>query len=79
MTVQFQGTWIVDVLWWRLPYIIQPMYFLENHGLSAECLSFIFSPAIIFCIQFEIMMTYSIFATKEDIQQQFLQEVVWIY
>ena len=31
-------------------------------------LIFIFCPAIISCVQFEIMMTYSIFATKEDIQ-----------
>ena len=60
----------LDVLWRRLPNLIQPMYYSGNHGLSSEYLSFIFRPAIISCVQFEIMMTYSIFATKEDIQQK---------
>ena len=71
--------YILDVLWWRLPNLIQPIYYSRNLRLSAEYLSFIFRPAIISCVQFDIMMTYSIFATKEDIQQLFLQEVVWIY
>jgi hypothetical protein len=44
------------------------MYYSGNHGVSSEYLSFVFRPAIISCVQFEIMMTYSIFATKEDIQ-----------
>ena len=43
------------------------MYILGNHGVSSEYLSLVFRPAIISCVQFEIMMTYSIFATKEDI------------
>jgi hypothetical protein len=52
------------------------MYCSGNHGVSSEYLSFFFHPAIISFVQFEIMMTYSIFATKEDIQQLFLKEVV---
>ena len=44
------------------------MYYLGNHGVSSENISFDFRPAIISFVQFEIMMTYSIFATKEDIQ-----------
>ena len=39
-----------------------------NHGVSSEYLSFVFRPVIISCVQFEIMMTYSISAIKEDIQ-----------
>ena len=44
------------------------MYYSGNHGVSSEYLSFDFRPAIISWVQFEIMMTYSIFATKEGIQ-----------
>ena len=61
-----------DVLWRWLPNLIHPMYYLGNHGVSSEYFSFFFHPAIISLFQFEIMMTYSIFATKKDIQQLFL-------
>ena len=44
------------------------MYYLGNHRVSSEHLSFIFCPGIISWVQFKIMMTYSIFATKEDTQ-----------
>ena len=56
-----------------LPNPIQPMYYSGNHGVSSEYLSFIFRPAIISCVQFEIMMTYSISAeTKKTFRQLFL-------
>ena len=39
----------------------------ENHGVSSEYLNFFFCPSIIYCVQFEFMMTYFIFATRETI------------
>ena len=46
---------------------MQPIYYSGNHGVSSEHLSFVFCPAIMSFVQFEIIMTYSIFATKLDI------------
>ena len=63
---------LLDVSWPGLSNRIQPMYYLGNHGVSFEYLSFPFHPAIASFVQFEIMMTYLIFATKEDIQKLFL-------
>ena len=45
------------------------MYYLGNQRVSSEYLSSVFHPAIFSCDQLEIMMTCSIFATKEDIQE----------
>ena len=61
----FYSQYILDVFWPWLQNPIEPM--LGYHRVSSEYLSFFFRPAGISCIQFEFMMTYSIFATKGNI------------
>ena len=47
----------------------------EIHGVSSEYLNLFFCPAIFSFVQFDLMMTYSIFATRETIFFRF----VYIY
>jgi hypothetical protein len=41
--------------------------FADSDLVPSEYLNFFFCPAIISCVQFEFMVTYSIFATRETI------------
>ena len=59
--------YLLDVPSVTIYLFIQPMYYSEKHEDSDEYLGFLFCPAIISCIQFAFMMTYSIFAVREDI------------
>ena len=51
-------TYSFDVFCSQLPIPIQPMFYLGNHGVSSEYISFFFCPVVILCTNLGIGMFY---------------------